>query len=235
MAQSIRVPGRFNGPLESGNGGYSSGIVAACLGDGPAAVSLRRPVPLDTPLEVAAAEGSVRVLDGETLIAEAQSFPGFAVDLPEPVGPEQAREAMTRYRGAAEGLFSRCFVCGRGRSDSFGVFAGPVEGRRIVASLWTPSSVTAGPAGHVRPEFVWSVLDCPASFAANLDEEDSIGFLARFTVRIDAEVSIGEEYVLMAWPISIDGRKRRAGSALLTDAGRALAVGEALVVEPRQG
>jgi hypothetical protein len=38
----------------------------------------------------------------------------------------------------------------------------------------------------------------------------------------------------MAWPISVEGRKRRAGSALLTDAGRVLAVAEALVVEPRR-
>ena len=45
----IAIASRFNGPLESGNGGYSSGIVAARLGGGPATVSLRRPIPLTHP------------------------------------------------------------------------------------------------------------------------------------------------------------------------------------------
>lgn len=233
MTQSIVVPHRFNGPLESGNGGYSSGVIAACLGDGPATVSLRRPVPLDTPLEVAVGDDSVRVLDGETLVAEAERSPEFEIEVPEPVDPKQARDAMTRYRGAAEGPFSRCFVCGRAREDGFGVFAGPIEGRRVVASLWTPDSQTANPDGHVRPEFVWSVLDCPASYAAILDEEELVSFLVRFTVRIDSPARAGEEHVVMAWPIAIEGRKRRAGSALLTSAGRALAFAEALLIEPR--
>jgi hypothetical protein len=48
---TVTIPSRFNGPPASGNGGYSCGLVAAALG-GPAAVSLRRPVPLDQALEL---------------------------------------------------------------------------------------------------------------------------------------------------------------------------------------
>ena len=47
MSDSVTIPARFNGPLDSGNGGYSAGALAALL-DGAAEVSLRRPVPLDT-------------------------------------------------------------------------------------------------------------------------------------------------------------------------------------------
>ena len=40
---------------------------------------------------------------------------------------------------------------------------------------------------------------------------------------------------MIAWPIEIDGRKRHAGSAVLTAEGEVLATARALLVEPRQG
>lgn len=233
MADSLVVPARFNGPMESGNGGYSAGAVAALL-DGAVEVSLRRPVPLDRPLETVADGGTIRVLDGDELIAEATGMADFEIEVPTPVGPADAREAMTRYRGLAEGPFSRCFVCGRAREDGLGVFAGPLEDRPVVASTWTPDSSMAGAGGQVRPEFVWAVLDCPAYFAAYLDEESTISFLARFIARVEAPVSAGEEHVVIAWPLEVDGRKRYAGSAVLSADGDVLARAEALLVEPRQ-
>jgi hypothetical protein len=232
VSESLVIPAEFNGPMESGNGGYSAGAVAAFV-DGPAAVSLRSPVPLDKPLDVVVEGGVARALDGETLVAEAEAAPGFEIEVPEPVGLEQAREASTRYRGLADGPFSRCFVCGRARQDALEVFAGPVEGRDVVASPWTPSPAHADEEGHVRPELVWATLDCPTYFAAYAGEEGTIAFLARFTARLDAPVRAGEEHVVIAWPIGVDGRKRRAGSAVLSAEGKALAAAEALIIEPR--
>ena len=128
VGPSLSIPSRFNGPLESGNGGYSSGLVAGFL-EGAAEVSLRRPVPLDTPLEVVREDdGSVRVLDGEALVAEGRSAPELEVQVPAPVSPDEARLAATRYRAPVDGVFSRCFVCGRAREDAFGVFAGAARG-----------------------------------------------------------------------------------------------------------
>jgi hypothetical protein len=123
-------------------------------------------VPLDTPLDVVQEDdGWVRVLDGEALVVEARPAPELDVEVPAPVSPEQARKAAARYRGSSDGVFSRCFVCGPAREDAFGVFAGEVEGRQLVASPWTPPSWTADAAGSVLPEFVWAVLDCPTYFA----------------------------------------------------------------------
>ena len=148
MSESVSIPSRFNGPLESGNGGYCSGVLAAFF-EGEAEVSLRRPVPLDKPLDVVReSDGSVRVLDGETLVAVARAAPGLHIEVPAPVSPHEARLAAARYRGPSDGLFSRCFVCGRAREDAFGVFAGAVEGRQLVASPWTPPSWTADAAGR---------------------------------------------------------------------------------------
>ena len=68
MPQTISVPGRFNGPVTSGHGGYSSAVFARFV-EGQAEITLRSPVPLDTRLDVIRDENSARVLDGETLVA----------------------------------------------------------------------------------------------------------------------------------------------------------------------
>jgi hypothetical protein len=230
VSESVCIPSRFNGPLESGNGGYSSGVVAKFLG-GAAEVTLRRPIPLDTPLELVRGDDRVRLLDGDALIAEARSASEVPVEVPAPVSPSDARVASGRYRGTSTGLFSHCFVCGRAREDSFGVFAGAVADRELVASPWTPPVWTADPTGRVLGEFVWAVLDCPTYFALYTSGELPISVLGRLTVRIDAPVMAGVEHVVIAWPLEIDGRKHHAGSAVLSPAGVPLAIARALLIE----
>lgn len=234
MNETIVVPRRFNGPRESGNGGYTSGVVADRL-EGAVEVNLPAPVPLDEPLGLVAGEDdSLRLLQGETLIAEARSLPGLDLALPEPVGPEEARRASERYRAPADGPFSNCFVCGPARGeDCFEVFAGPVEGRELVATPWTPPAWSAGAGGAVRPEFVWAALDCPTYFACHLEGELSLSVLVRQRAELRGPVRAGEEHVVLAWPIEVEGRKRLAGAAVLSGEGEALAVAEALLIEPR--
>ena len=235
MPETLTVPARYNGPLDSGNGGYSTGAIAGLL-DGPAAVSLRAPVPLDAPLDVARDDdGSLRVLHGEDLIAEAHVNGGVHLEVPAPVSVDEARDARTRYRGHPDGIFCQCFVCGLARRDCFEVFAGSVEGRDVVATPWTPPDWAANGRGHVRREFVWAALDCPTYFALYDDREElPLSFLARLNARIDAPIRAGVEHVVMAWPIEYDGRKHHAGCAVLSAEGEPLAVAQALLVGPRE-
>jgi hypothetical protein len=210
-------------------------VLAAQI-DGPVEVSLRSAVPLDTPLTLVGDEdGSLRALDGEVLVAEARPAPGFEVDVPEPVSVEDARAATAGYRGLESGPFCRCFVCGRSREDGFDVFAGPVDGRPVVASPWTPPAWAADADGNVRPEIVWAVLDCPTYFATyvDVDGELPLAVLARHTAYVGGPVRAGEDYVAIGWPIAVDGRKRHAGSAVLSANGEVLASAQALLVEPR--
>lgn len=233
MSTQLSIPQRFNGPLESGNGGYCAGLFAALV-DEQAAVNLRRPVPLEAPLEsVPIGGGEVHVKHGGELIAEVQPAPAPALEVPDPVDPGRARAAAARYRGAARGVFSKCFVCGRARPDSLGVFAGQVGERPLVASPWAPPDWSVGEDDAVRPELVWSVLDCPTVFAAFLDSDaDPIAYLVRFNVELLRPVAAGEEHVVVGWPVARDGRKHRAGSAVFSADGEVLARAEALMIEP---
>lgn len=233
MSSSVTIPQRFNGPLDSGNGGYCAGVLAG-FAAGPVEVSLRSPVPLDTPLEVDSdATGVARMLDGQTLVAEANPSGGVDLEVPAPVGLDAARRAMTLYRGLGTGPFCRCFVCGLARDDALGVFAGEVEGRDLVASTWTPPTWAADAEGAVPPELVWAVLDCPTYFAAHIGADLTLSFLVRMSARVDGAVIADREHVVISWPVARDGRKRRAGSAVLTADGDVLAVADALLVEPR--
>lgn len=234
VSRTVSIPARFNGPLASGNGGYCAGTIAALLGEGPAEVSLRAPVPLQTPLSIVDHRQGIRAMDGERLIAEARPAPDFAPEAPQPIGLDEAREAMTRYRGPLTGAFSECFVCGRARDDSLGVFAGAVPRRRLVACAFTPPSWSAGPDGTVGPEIVWAVLDCPTYFAAYLGVDPApLALLARQRARLLGAVRAGDEHIVIAWPTHEDGRKRLAASALFSASGELLAASEALLVEPR--
>jgi len=233
VAETLSVPRRFNGPLESGQGGYCSALLAELV-DGTAEVTLRSPVPLDTALEVARDEdGVVRLLDGETLVAEAVPV-DLNVEVPEAVSPPEARAARERYLGSSEDMFSRCFVCGSARDDALGVFAGTVDGRDAVASTWTPPEWTTGDSGGVADEFLWAVMDCPTYFAVYTDGDLPVSFLGQMAARIDSPVRVGEEHVVMAWPISAEGRKRQAGAAVVSGDGEVRAVARALMIEPRE-
>jgi hypothetical protein len=224
------VPHRCNGALNSGQGGYCAGVFAQLV-EGPAAVNLRRPVPLDTPLDVERSAEGARILDGETVLAEVVAGEDVALDVPR-VSPAEAREAAAGYRGTGLDEFARCYVCGPERADAFGVFPARVGNRDVVASPWTPPAWTAGDDGSTRPEHVWAALDCPTYYASYLGGP-MLSFLVRLQVRIDGPVAVGEEHVVVAWPLRVDGRKRHAAAAVLDRDGAVLALAQGLLVEPR--
>ena len=208
------VPARYNGPADSGNGGYTCGLVAALLG-GVAEVTLRLPPPLDRELAVLRDDAHLEIRDGEALVAEAEPAE-LDLDVPAPVSVEEAAEASARYAGFVHHAYGTCFVCGPRREDGLRVYAGPVEGRPgLVASPWTPGE-------DVRPELVWAALDCPSGWAVDDFQREGV-LLGRMAAEIDRLPQPGEPHVVLGWRIGEDGRKRYAGSALLTGDGEVLA------------
>jgi hypothetical protein len=208
------VPGRYNGPADSGNGGYTCGLVAEILG-GVAEVTLRLPPPLDRELEVVRNDGHLEIRDGEALVAEAEPA-ALDLDVPAPVSVEEAAAASARYAGFVHHAYDTCFVCGPRREDGLRVYAGPVEDRPgLVASPWTPPE-------DVGSELVWAALDCPSGWAVDDFQREGV-LLGRMAAEIDRLPEPGEPHVVVGWRIGEDGRKRYAGSALLTGDGEVLA------------
>ena len=159
----ITIPGTYNGPPTSAQGGYACGALARFVGE-PAEVTLRTPPPLDRPLTVVADEQeAVLLLDGETLVAEV--LPAELPVLEPPLRPtfEQALEARRRHPGnGIRHPLSGCFVCGPERADGLHVSPGPIdEERDIGAAPFEPDGSVAD-EGAVRPEIVWAALDCPS-------------------------------------------------------------------------
>jgi hypothetical protein len=235
---SVVIDSRFNGPPNSGNGGYTCGLLARDI-DGPAEVTLRMPPPLGVSLAVER-DGERRLLvGGDGLVAEAIAVgPDRFVDPRRPVPPEEALEAVSGSFFLQEDLhpFPTCFVCGpkRDEGDGLRIFPAPV-GDKEFAAVWTPPESAAGGDGTVPSEIVWSALDCPTSApgmnAPGPDGEVLPIVLARLAVDVRAPVRAGADHVVTSWEISRDGRKREAGAALFDADSELLAVARALWIE----
>ena len=220
--EQITINGRFNGPEGSGNGGYTCGLIAGLVGT-PVEVTLRRPPPLDRPLDVEREGERVLVRDDGALVAEAVPA-GVEVDVPTAPSYEEAERASAGYPGFEEHAFPTCFVCGPEREpgDGLRIFAGPLGDGRV-ASPWTPAEVT--------PELVWAALDCPGAIAVGYPNRGET-LLGRFAVEIEELPRIGERCVVLGWPLGEEGRKLYAGTALFGEDRRQLASARATWILP---
>jgi len=224
----VVIDPRFNGPPDSGHGGYSCGR-AAVLVDGPAAeVTLRLPPPLGVELAIARDGEAVTLLDGEALVASARPV-AVGVDGPPAVGPAEAEAASARFAWRHGHPFPTCFGCGpeRDPSDALCLFCGPVGDGRF-AVPWTPA--TWAGADVVAPEFVWAALDCPSSAPAHGTVSGPI-VLGRLSLVLEAPVAVGAPHVIQSWLEGVDGRKRHTAVALYTADGARRAAGRAVWFE----
>ena len=238
MVTSININSRFHGPASSGNGGYSCGLIGKHF-DTPAAVRLRVPPPLETPMDLRQTADGMALFHGDIVVATAR--PAVVdIDIPAPPGFEAAVAASRRYRGLTSHFYPGCFVCGpeRKAGDGLRIFAGPVETgsgpEGMVAATWVPDDSLADSSGNVAPEFVWAALDCPGAYSFPEPAEGAI-LLGELAVSVKEPVSPGRKYVLIGWEISHEGRKHYTGTAIFGDSGRCHAVAYATWFEVPTG
>lgn len=225
-ATLVRIDRRFRGPAESGNGGYTSGLIAGFVDAEAVEVTLRLPPPLERPLAAEREPGRARLLDGEDVVAEAVAA-ALADRPPAPVGWREAAAATARFPGFAEHAFPECFVCGPARAEGDGlrIFPGPVAGRAgLVAAPWV--------ARDVEPALVWAAIDCPGAFGAGVSGRGQT-VLGRMTATVRRLPEEGERCVAVGWPLGEDGRKLHAGTALYGEDGEALAWARQTWIVPR--
>jgi hypothetical protein len=166
VTETITIPFRFRGPPNSGNGGYVAGAIAerfaASAGaDAAIEVTLRAPIPLDTPMTLERPDADhLRMLLGETLIAEAARTT-LKLDVPQPpsfAAALAARDASPSfYKGVnpfipdGTGFHPVCACCGADTpvGEGLHVYAAPVPGFDGAAAAWRPHPALAGPDGRL--------------------------------------------------------------------------------------
>jgi hypothetical protein len=239
VTETLTIPARFNGPPGSANGGYTCGRVAQLMGVEEVEVSLRKPPPLEQPLEVVRAGERVELREADALVAEGRPAE-LLLDVPDAVAREEvaAAEEAGRERWTAKHPFPTCVVCGpeRDPGDGMRVFPVALPGRDgLFGACWTPRELEGDGHGAVRPELVWAALDCPTSApVANFGEGPPM-VLASLAARIGCTVRVGEPHTILSWGLEVDGRKRRAASALYDSDGVSICASRALWIELRGG
>ena len=218
----VRVAARFEGPPGFANGGYLAGLLA---GEGPAEVTIRRPVPVEEDLE----------LDGAALRSGADVLAEVARVDSVDVGPipsarfEDAQRAAAATPLAPQHPFPRCFGCGPDHPSGQHCLPGPVgDGPGVWAVAWTPEEAT--------PPFVWSALDCPSSAPVVPVSGDPPHVLGRIAAEIRGDVVAGRPHVVVSWALGADGRRKHSASAILDQGGRPVAVARAtwIALDPRK-
>ena len=232
MTESLVIDPRFCGPPTSGNGGYVCGVLAAHVG-GEAEVRLKSPPPLSRSLQIdRSTAGQARLLDGDTVVAEA-SATRLELDLPPNPGFPAAEQSAKGSIHLEDHNFPTCFVCGpdRAAGDGLRIFAGPVEGRagEVAAPFVPDASLADANSGKVAPEFVWAALDCPGFFAFGVPTNPVM--LGTFSAKVVRCPAIDEQCTVVGWRIGEEGRKRFAGTVLYGDAGDVLAQASAVWIE----
>ena len=223
MAEAIRVAKRFRGPLRSGNGGVSAGLAAQFL-DGPVAVRIRRPPPIETPLEVRLGD-SVQVLhEGEVILdAKSDTHPVYP-----PVNAETLSQIFERgvLPVAEDHPAPECFVCGK-RSDGLRIAPRHLpRGLDLWATVWEADDSVSDDGLTVDDHVVWGVLDCPAGFAVagyGIRPLEFFPALTDITATLHQPVPVGQPLAVVGWAIDRDDRRINGGTAVLDRDGSLLA------------
>lgn len=223
---TLTIARRFNGPKDSGNGGYVAGRLAALVG-GTAEITLRAPPPLDTPLDLVRQGESIELRDGDTLLASVRPT-DFELEVPPMPAASQIARAVSVGGSDAESDFHGCFVCGRSRKagDGLQVWAGRCDGHEeagIAAARWTVDPRLAGPDGFVPDEYLWGALDCPGATAVLREDDERVVLTGRMWGTVDRRLKAGQVATVLAWPISAEGRKLTSGTAVIDAQGNVCA------------
>ena len=222
----IEIPTTHGGPRGIGHGGYVVGLLSTNI-RGAAQVTLRKPAPLETPLDVVLTEYAWELRQSDDVIADATATT-LDLEVPTPPTLDAARtaEARSPSRWNERGVHPTCFGCAQYRDDDVGLGIGvgalEVDGVAMVASTWRPRAEYGDADGVVDPHIVVAAIDCPGAMAF-IAYEQGAGLLGRMSVEQFAPVTVGAELIVMAWQIGVDGRKLFAGSALTSATGEVLA------------
>lgn len=231
LVETVTLASRFCGPPQSGNGGYTAGLLAS-HSKVPVRVRLRKPPPLDVPLELKThTNGRLELMRNGEPIVEAEPH-SFVLEVPPAPSYAEALNATRHYVGFHHHPFPTCFVCGpqRARGDGLRIFPGTYGDSGIVIAPWMPDESLCDEEGKVHSQFMWAALDCPGWFAATNEARTML--LGQIAAKVDRRVHLSESCVVAGWKLSSEGRKHVVGTVVYDDDGEPCARAIATWIEP---
>lgn len=227
----IVIDKRHQGPFDAANGGYVSGILGDALGPRPSNVRLRKPVPLDTAIQITRqADSAALVYDDQTL-ASAETVDD---DIPE------ARFATVEEVLEGEsvdfdmGMFANCFVCGQGAPNGLGIEPRKLgEGR--FAALWRPAASNHIQGPFVDAAYLRSALDCPGGFAV-LSKHQTVAVTGTLTSKVNFLPPVEDPLIVIGEAAWAEGRRLGAVTTIFTESDEIVATAAAVwvVVTPME-
>lgn len=237
IQNKVVIDSKYNGPANSGNGGYVAGLLASYTPFSCPEVMLLKPPPLNEQLELHENEGEW-ILKSETRIIAKAKESNF--DLEVPVKPSMADAVLceSRYPGFDRHVFPECFVCGpqRGEHDGLRLFTGISGTEDYVAAPFRTFDALYDDQGILKTEIIWAALDCPGAYAITQIAEEKMMVLGKLSVKLVNPVDREEKLIVAGWYKGADGKKNYAGTALYNSDGDVKAIGNAIWIEvdPKQ-
>lgn len=218
----VTIARQFNGPPDSGNGGWVSGLIAQARlaqdPQGPVTARLRMPPPLDTPLAWEHdADGTRLMTHGGAVVGTATSGT-FAREAPPFVDAAGVEAGLAAYPGFESHPFDQCFTCGTAREDGDGlrIFSGPI-GDGLTAAPWHVHESFDRGDGHADLPVTWAALDCPGGWAADFSVQPML--LGTMTADVVSAPEVGRTYHCVGRLSGREGRKFFTDVALYTPEG----------------
>ncbi len=233
----LRLSPFFQGPTDSGQGGWTASRFAQAIGEGPLTMAIRAPIPLETNLRVVSTPSEPgpsatdwRLVDpDDRAILEARSWePDFADTAP--VTIEEAVAARGRFPvPVGEHPVPFCFSCGLGE-EHMRVHAGPLTPAAGAAGRFACDwSVPPWTANHERgaESALWAAMDCCAAFYVGWSAERRTSFTVQYAAEVLAPLDPTATYALVSGAFDgnqeWDGRKRQASAAAFDAEGNCVA------------
>jgi len=244
----ISIDSVYNGPVNCGNGGYISGLLASFI-EGDAEIRINSAFPVETPLQVKDSDKGIGVYLDDKLLGSARRIQ-LQLSIPTPPTLEGARAASQRFEFIHSSDPKGCYVCSPTRTTENGllVFCGALDEftesdsgidwstqteKNIVAALWRPAENLCSEKDTIDNIYVWSALDCPGAYAIKAAEPDAgLQLLGTCSGSIKTPLKPDEVYIVTSWKTSPNsGRKRFMGVAIHSTAGELMACAEQIWID----
>lgn len=223
--KEISFDNRHRGPFSSVNGGFLTGTLLDAAAMSQGVVRLRRPVPLDEPVNLFAEDGWAAIRHCDQTLAETIPV-DFGITETGFVPIEEAKGS--RDAGLDLGMFADCFVCGRGQPDGLGVEPKLLDDGRFLA-VWNPARSNLIEDELVPARYLSSVLDCPGGFAA-MYQAQRLAVTGSMKTRIDFLPRSDQRLIVVGEAGPQVGRRLHATTTIFTESGAVVATSEAIWV-----